>query len=269
MIYTLHFGDILVGEFHSAEGLAGELFSMHGEQGPFLSLANGHVSGPLRQWASESLRWRTGLHENGVLGLKCGDTRSLGALHTGPLEPVVAFGLQPTGGVREIVFRAPNLDPIPQHAQEIWERWSIQAPVSAKQWSMMTTAQRRALLFVTRLVAGSSVSPIRTISDFTIDGRTVQDYPGLFLAIGEAIEGPGGYVGGDLDALADRLNDYAIPASTCLAKWEYSTHARAALASWEWHRHAWRAGIALSPDADLFSAVNSVFEARGLAVVET
>lgn len=120
MICTLHLGDILVGKFRALEGLAGELFSMHGERGPFLSFADGQICGPLWQWALEGTRWRTDSHDNGELRLESESTGSLGVLHIGPLEPMVVFGLQLTGAVREIVFRASNFDPIPQYAQGIW-----------------------------------------------------------------------------------------------------------------------------------------------------
>ncbi|MFD3516452.1 barstar family protein [Streptomyces sp. NPDC058657] len=38
-----------------------------------------------------------------------------------------------------------------------------------------------------------------------LDGRHVTDRPALFLALGEAVNGPGGYFGDNLDALNDCL----------------------------------------------------------------
>ncbi|MFC8527213.1 barstar family protein [Nocardia sp. NPDC057227] len=40
---------------------------------------------------------------------------------------------------------------------------------------------------------------------FVLDGRFVTDRSGFFCAIGEAVNGPGGYFGSDLDGLADCL----------------------------------------------------------------
>ncbi|MET7896988.1 barstar family protein [Streptomyces mirabilis] len=38
---------------------------------------------------------------------------------------------------------------------------------------------------------------------YELDGRHITDEPGLYLALGEAVNGPGGYFGGCLDALVD------------------------------------------------------------------
>ncbi|WP_346766166.1 hypothetical protein [Streptomyces sp. A0592] len=39
-------------------------------------------------------------------------------------------------------------------------------------------------------------------------GRHVTDVPGLYLALGKAVGGPGGYLGADLHALADCLGGF-------------------------------------------------------------
>ncbi|MEV0990317.1 hypothetical protein [Streptomyces sp. NPDC049949] len=54
-------------------------------------------------------------------------------------------------------------------------------------------------------------APLRALEDrppghsYELDGRHVTDVPGLYLALGEAVNGPGGYFGGCLDALDDCL----------------------------------------------------------------
>ncbi|MEV4008022.1 barstar family protein [Actinomadura sp. NPDC049753] len=51
---------------------------------------------------------------------------------------------------------------------------------------------------------------------YAVDGRHITDEPGLYLALGEAVNGPGGYFGGCLDALADCLSGdfgYTAPAT--------------------------------------------------------
>ena len=52
-----------------------------------------------------------------------------------------------------------------------------------------------------------NVHEIRVRSGDTIelDGRELTDIPSFFLALGHAINGPGGYYGGNLDALSDCL----------------------------------------------------------------
>lgn len=53
--------------------------------------------------------------------------------------------------------------------------------------------------------------PLREIKDIPnrtvhLDGRWINDVPSFYLSIGEAINGPGGYFGGDVNALDDCLN---------------------------------------------------------------
>lgn len=267
MTYTLHLGEELVGEFGSLEGIAGELHTIGQAQGPFLSFAEGQLLGPLRRWLLDNRRWRPEEHDNGEIQIRGRDEVISGSLHIGPLEPVVAFGARESGAVHEIIFKAPYLDTVPQHAQEEWENWSYRDLLAPARWLEFSTARRRALLFVTRLASRPHTGQTCLASHYVVDGRAVQDYPGLFLAIGEAIEGPRGYMGGDLDALADRLIDYTHPSSGCTITWEHGEHARQALSAGEWRREGWRTSADLPPDACLFSAINAAFRDRGIEVI--
>ena len=91
--------------------------------------------------------------------------------------------------------------------KEIWGRWRHEMPTAKNLWADYQTELRMAWLDVVRTHyrPGNSLDapPGRT---FDLDGRYITDYPGFYCAIGEAVNGPGGYFGGDLEALNDCLN---------------------------------------------------------------
>ncbi|WP_234285352.1 barstar family protein, partial [Streptomyces venezuelae] len=86
----------------------------------------------------------------------------------------------------------------------------------------------------------------------------VTDEPGLWLALGEAVNGPGGYFGGDFHALHDCLGgDFGFTAPATLT-WRNADVARAHLSR------------ALAPEGepyDLFAAVVDALEQDGMRVV--
>lgn len=91
-------------------------------------------------------------------------------------------------------------------AGPIWERWRHGAPTQRNQWADLPRENRSAWLEVVRLSrtpppAGDAPPG----SVFDLDGTHVDDRPSFYCALGEAVNGPGGYFGADLDALADCL----------------------------------------------------------------
>ncbi|MBF6178614.1 barstar family protein [Nocardia otitidiscaviarum] len=61
---------------------------------------------------------------------------------------------------------------------------------------------------------------------FTLDGRTITDMVSFYCALGEAINGPGGYFGWNLDALADCLRGGWGATNPFTLEWLYSEVAR-------------------------------------------
>ena len=92
---------------------------------------------------------------------------------------------------------------------------------------------------------------------YELCGRHITDEPGLYLALGEAVNGPGGYFGGCLDALVDCLRGnfgYTAPATLL---WRDAATAREHLS------------YALTPDGqpyDLFAAVLEALAEGGMDV---
>ncbi|WP_431040477.1 barstar family protein [Streptomyces sp. P1-3] len=106
--------------------------------------------------------------------------------------------------------------PVPEYARPIWERWLVGPPDTPGAWAGLDTRQRGAWLDLVRERACRCARQDRPAGHaYEIDGRHITDVPGLYLALGEAVNGPGGYFGGCLAALDDCLRGtfgYTAPA---------------------------------------------------------
>lgn len=148
--------------------------------------------------------------------------------------------------------------PVPEAVRPVWERWLAGPPDTPGAWSGLDTRQRGAWLDLVR-----ERGCRRTHQDhpaghaYELDGRYITDVPGLYLALGEAVNGPGGYFGGCLDALDDCLRGtfgYTAPAPLL---WRDAATAREHLSH------------ALTPDGqpyDLFAEALDVLARGGMHV---
>ncbi|GAA1163116.1 barstar family protein [Kitasatospora gansuensis] len=93
---------------------------------------------------------------------------------------------------------------------------------------------------------------------FTLNGRHIVDEDSFYCAMGEAVNGPGGYFGWNLDALDDCLTGRWGAAPPFTLRWESSDGARA----WLTERVPTRDG-----EASLFDLIAEIFERRGVCVV--
>ncbi|MGA5559603.1 barstar family protein [Streptomyces platensis] len=92
---------------------------------------------------------------------------------------------------------------------------------------------------------------------FTLDSRQVSDIDSFFCALGEAVNGPGGYFGWNLDALNDCLRGGWGAATPFTLHWRSSAEARARLVQ----RVPTRRG-----EASLFDLLLEIFEEQGVKV---
>ncbi|MER5197281.1 barstar family protein [Streptomyces sp. NPDC002755] len=99
-----------------------------------------------------------------------------------------------------------HLAPVPGYARPVWKRWLTGPPDAPGIWAGLETRQRGAWLDLVR-ERGCRLAhrPRPAGHAYELDGRHITDEPGLYLALGEAVNGPGGYFGGCLDALVDCL----------------------------------------------------------------
>jgi hypothetical protein len=102
-----------------------------------------------------------------------------------------------------------DFTPVPDSDRPLWERWLAGPPDTVGAWSGLDTRSRAVWLELVRGRAGRRAHRDRPAGRaYALDGRHVTDGPGLYLALGEAVNGPGGYFGGDCDRdpyLADRV----------------------------------------------------------------
>lgn len=107
--------------------------------------------------------------------------------------------------------------PVPEYARPIWERWLAGPPDTAAAWAGLDTRRRWAWHDLARERACRRTHRDRPAGHaYELDGRHVTDEPGLYLALGEAVNVPGGYFGGCLAALDDCLYGtfgYTAPAT--------------------------------------------------------
>ncbi|WP_052499826.1 barstar family protein [Streptomyces vietnamensis] len=142
------------------------------------------------------------------------------------------------------------LAPVPGYARPVWERWLAGPPDAPGAWAALDTRRRGAWLDLVRERGCRLKYQDRKAGHaYELDGRHVTDEPGLYLALGEAVNGPGGYFGGCLDALLDCLRGnfgYTAPATLV---WRDAATARGYLSH------------ALAPEGEQYDLVALVIEA--------
>ncbi|MFJ6572238.1 barstar family protein [Streptomyces sp. NPDC091292] len=154
-----------------------------------------------------------------------------------------------------------NFTPVPEYARPIWERWLAGPPDAVNAWVGLDTRRRGAWHDLVRERGCRRSHRDRpTGHAYELDGRHITDEPALYLALGEAVNGPGGYFGGCLAALDDCLRGtfgYTAPATLL---WRDATIAREHLSQ------------ALTPEGrpyDLFAGVLEALARGGMDVTLT
>ncbi|WP_030783090.1 barstar family protein [Streptomyces sp. NRRL S-920] len=148
--------------------------------------------------------------------------------------------------------------PVPEYARPVWERWFAGPPDAVNAWAGLDTRRRGAWHDLVRERGCRRTRHDRPAGHtYELDGRHITDEPALYLALGEAVNGPGGYFGGCLAALHECLGGtfgYTAPATLL---WRDAATAHAHLSH------------ALTPDGrpyDLFAAVLDLLPERGMTV---
>ncbi|MFJ5779545.1 barstar family protein [Streptomyces sp. NPDC093094] len=150
---------------------------------------------------------------------------------------------------------------LPEHARPLWESWLAAPPDTLNTRAALDTRHRAAWLDLVRTRGCLRTHNNRPAGHaYELDGRHITDEPGLHLALGEAVNGPGGYFGGCVSALDDCLRGtfgYTAPA---VLLWRNAATARKHLSQ------------ALTPEGhryDLFAAVLDALSEGGMHVTLT
>jgi len=232
----------LYGYFSNIIGLTGNRqVNIDGCQYHQLML-RGIPCGRLKNWCLDKhqRKWRKLLQYNpsntNILILNHKQEK-IGSYYFARAEPIRWHTHNLTKGELEIVIIGILTELALSHSLVLWEHWRIAPPVHKNLWASLSFDERRSWLQIVLLYHNRQcVQDAPAGSIFDLDGTHIVDYSGFFCAIGEAINGPGGYFGCNVDALADCLcGDYGAKVPFTL-RWHHSHVARGHLDRAAWVR---------------------------------
>jgi hypothetical protein len=90
-------------------------------------------------------------------------------------------------------------------AKDLWAAWAVAPPARKGAWTDLPMGSREACLEVAGLYRIATSSTSNDVSEILLDGARIEDLASFFCAMGEAVNGPGGYYGWNFQALADCL----------------------------------------------------------------
>ncbi|GAA3453039.1 barstar family protein [Dactylosporangium matsuzakiense] len=170
-------------------------------------------------------------------------------------------GAQPAGGAALDVTLVDALEePLPAGAEAIWALWQDGGPRAANLWAGHGRDLRDAWC-AAAMSHHRHRGPDRSGGAIELDGRHVTDVEGFCCAIGEAVNGPGGYFGADLDGLRDCLAGGFGARPPFRLVWRDAAVARERLAG-GYDRRRWDAGVTFDTLTALLEEHGVILELR-------
>ncbi|OPG08058.1 barstar family protein [Microbispora sp. GKU 823] len=184
---------------------------------------------------------------------------------TGQMVSATVIGSRPSSlgtGLVDVILDEGLYEPLPSGAREIWDLWHGGRPTRANLWAGYDRALRHEW-------SGAALhhrhhgQPDRPAGyTYHLDGRFVTDIEGFYCAMGEAINGPGGYFGWNLDALADCLRGRWGAARPFRLIWHHSDVARRHLVPGydrpSYSQRSWGPAITLQDLLDILVAESGI-----------
>jgi hypothetical protein len=100
-------------------------------------------------------------------------------------------------GLVDVTLDARIPEPLAANDRPLWDLWRAGGPASPNQWAELGRSDRYLWVRAAEIHRRPTLEkPAGTV--YHLDGRHITDYDGFYCAIGEAINGPGGWFGGDL-----------------------------------------------------------------------
>jgi hypothetical protein len=140
------------------------------------------------------------------------------------LAPTSAHGGEHATPTAEFLF-AGNACEYPE-AKEIWLRWAAPEPIEYGEWARYPSDLHETWLHVVQkawAVRGRDDERHRADETVEVDGRQTTTEAGFYCALGEAVNGPGGYFGSNTGALAELLTFYREAGHRFRLLWNDST----------------------------------------------
>jgi RNAse (barnase) inhibitor barstar len=126
---------------------------------------------------------------------------------TGAVVSGIVSAAEPSrlgAGLLDVTVDVVSGEPLPAGVLDILDQWRTERPSQLNLWADYSRELRHQWAGVA--LGNRSDTPDRpTGATYNLDGRCVTNIEGFYCAIGEAINGPGGYFGWNLDALHDCL----------------------------------------------------------------
>ncbi|MFV2020538.1 barstar family protein [Micromonospora sp. LOL_023] len=106
-------------------------------------------------------------------------------------------------GLVDVTLDTAIAGPMPRGARQIWELWRAGRPAEPGNWVGCDRTVRRQWTMAALAHQRHDAADKPAGTTYELDGRNVTDVEGFYCAIGEAVNGPGGYFGSNADALHD------------------------------------------------------------------
>ncbi|MCO1575107.1 barstar family protein [Crossiella sp. SN42] len=132
-------------------------------------------------------------------------------------------------GLLDVTVSRDSGVPLPTSALDILEHWPAGPPDRPNLWVGYDEDLRYEWIDAANGHHRSGAPNRPAGATYELDGRFVTDIAGFYCALGEAINGPGGYFGGNFDALHDCLSDGYGARTPFRLVWRDSAVARAHL----------------------------------------
>ncbi|MGW0504092.1 barstar family protein [Micromonospora sp. NPDC003241] len=170
-----------------------------------------------------ALRRRRIRAEMYVAGTDGSVSRVIGAVVSGTVDESEPSRLG--AGLLDVTVDSDAREPLPLGILGILEHWRSRRPAEKNLWADYNRELRHQWAAVA-LAHRSDTADGPPGTTYDLDGRFVTDIEGFYCAIGEAINGPGGYFGWNLDALDDCLRGRFGARTPCRLVWHESAVAR-------------------------------------------
>ncbi|MEC3996359.1 barstar family protein [Actinacidiphila sp. DG2A-62] len=195
------------------------LYVVSDEQSEGVLVASGAVKGFFVDPSEESsevifskiheLKWGKRTVEGAVLEVMNRQREKIGEYPIGRAVLGSVDVAEATGVISRVVCRLfGNRCEYPE-AERIWPRWASGVPLEKGEWYRLSENYQAAWLHVAQnswFASSHRAGCYGTDNVVHLDGAHISTRSGFFCALGEAVNGPGGYFGSNLDALADCIS---------------------------------------------------------------